>query len=199
LRTPGIRWAALTNFFIILAFSGLEITYALYAADTFALTQKQVGLMFVFMGFLGAGVQGGFMRRASGRYRETSLAYTGLSLLSLGFLGFALAPALGLWSLFMISGLIAIGNGFTQPSISAYISRLADPARQGEALSSNQSLSSLGRVFGPLIAGQLYTLSSVFPFLAGALINLSAFAIALRMRSVQPSTHPIREAPALQD
>ena len=187
LRTPGISRAALANFLIILAFSGLEITYALYVTDLFALTQKQVGLMFVFMGFLGAAIQGGFMRRASGRYRETSLAFTGLALQALGFLGFLAAPQLGLWALFVTSGLVAVGNGFTQPSLSAYISRLSSPARQGEALSSNHSLASLGRVFGPLMAGQLYNISPLIPFLGGAMANALAWLLALRMRRLQPS------------
>jgi MFS transporter, DHA1 family, tetracycline resistance protein len=190
LKTPGIAQAASTNFLIILAFSGLENTYALFAKDSFALTQKQVGMLFVFMGFLGAAVQGGFMRRASGRYRETSLAYVGLTLLMLGFALFLPATRFGVGVLLVGSAAIAIGNAFTQPSISAYISRLADPARQGETLSGNQSLSSLARVFGPLLAGQLYTLAPSVPFVGGAVINLLALLIALGMRNIQPQTRP---------
>jgi fucose permease len=137
------------------------------------------------MGLMGALVQGGFMRRASGRFRETSLAYTGLALQLLGFVGFVLAPGLGYVALLLVSALIAIGNGFTQPSLSAYISRLADPARQGETLSASQSLSSLARVFGPTLAG--YAVSPTTPFLACAALCLLAFAVALRMRTLQPS------------
>jgi MFS transporter, DHA1 family, tetracycline resistance protein len=185
-QTAGVAQAACTNFLIILAFSGLENTYALYAKDSFALTQQQVGMLFVFMGFLGAGVQGGFMRRASGRYRETSLAYVGLGLLALGFASFVLAARAGIALLWFGSAAVAIGNAFTQPSLSAYISRLADPARQGEMLSGNQSLSSLARVFGPLLAGQLYTFAPSMPFAGGALINVLALFVALGMRKIQP-------------
>jgi MFS family permease len=186
LKTAGVAQAACTNFLIILAFSGLENTYALYATDSFALTQQQVGMLFVFMGFLGAGVQGGFMRKASGRYRETSLAYVGLCLLALGFACFVLATRAGIALLWFGSAAIAIGNAFTQPSLSAYISRLADPTRQGETLSGNQSLSSLARVFGPLLAGQLYTFAPSMPFAGAALINVLALFVALGMRNIQP-------------
>jgi MFS family permease len=195
-KTSGIAQAASTNFLIILAFSGLENTYALFAKDSFALSQRQVGLLFVFMGFLGAAVQGGFMRRASGRYRETSLAYVGLALLSFGFATFVLAERLGLGLLWLGSAAIAIGNAFTQPSLSAYISRLADPARQGETLSGNQSLSSLARVFGPLLAGQLYSFAPSVPFAGGAAINVLALLIALGMRNIQPQSRA-READAV--
>jgi DHA1 family tetracycline resistance protein-like MFS transporter len=187
LATPGIAHAAITNHLIILAFSGLEMTYAMFASDAFGLDRKNVGLLFIFMGLMGALVQGGFMRRASGRFRETSLAYTGLALQLLGFVGFVLSPGFGYVALLLVSALIAIGNGFTQPSLSAYISRLADPARQGETLSASQSLSSLARVFGPTLAGYLYAVSPTTPFLACAGLCLLAFAVALRMRTLQPS------------
>ncbi len=186
--TPGVSRAVATSFLIILAFSGLEMTYALYASDAFHFSTKQVGWMFMLMGATGAAVQGGFMRRASGRYKETSLAITGLCFLAFGFAGFALAPRVGVPMLIVVSCLIAIGNGLTQPSLSAYISRLADPSRQGETLSANQSMSSLGRVFGPALAGALYTVfSPETPFIACALINLLALLCALGMRSIQPA------------
>ncbi len=184
--TRGISRAVITNHLIILAFSGLEMTYALYASDAFEMSEQQVGFLFMFMGTMGALVQGGFMRRASGRYRETSLILVGLSLLTAGFSLFVIAPDLGIVALLVASALIAVGNGFTQPSISAYVSRLASAERQGEVLSTNQSMSSLGRVFGPTLAGFLYTHSPITPFASCALINGMALVLALGMRAIQP-------------
>jgi DHA1 family tetracycline resistance protein-like MFS transporter len=194
LGTRGVAHASLTNFLIILAFSGLEITYAMYAADAFALTHKQVGLFFVFMGLVGALVQGVFVRRVSGKIRETSMARAGLTFMLIGFVGFVLAPRVGLPGLFVVSALIAVGNGLTQPSISAYISRLADPTRQGETLSASQSLSSLARVFGPLLGGYLYALGPSWPFVSCALLNALAFVVAQGMLAVQP----VRSAPVVR-
>ncbi len=186
LSTPGIGAASLTNFLIILAFSGLEITYAMYASDRFELTHEQVGYLFVYMGLIGAAVQGGFVRRVSGRVRETSLATAGLLLQLVGFGAFIVAPRLGMPGLLLASALIALGNGCTQPAISAYISRLADPQRQGETLSANQSMSALARVFGPLLGGTLYTQGAHWPFLACALCNAVGLLVTGAMRDVQP-------------
>jgi DHA1 family tetracycline resistance protein-like MFS transporter len=197
-QTPGIARAAVANFLIILAFSGLENTYALFTKDSFGLTQRQVGMLFVLMGVMGAGIQGGFMRRASGRYRETSLAFIGIVLQLGAFVGIVVSAAAGVWLLLIASAALSIGNGFTQPSLSAYVSRLADPARQGETLSGVQSLSSLGRVFGPLIAGQLYTFAPSAPFGGGAVILLLALLIALGMRGIQPATRAVSPSPALE-
>ncbi len=187
LKTRGVGQAALTNCLIILAFSGLELTYALFAADSFGLAERQVGMLFVYMGFIGAMVQGVFMRRVSGKIRETTLAYSGLSFTITGFLGFVWAADLGMWALYVVSALVAIGNGFTQPSISAYISRLVTPERQGEALSSNQSLASLSRTFGPVLAGALYRRAPAVPFIACAAINILAALVALGMLRNQPA------------
>jgi MFS family permease len=186
LGTRGIAHASLTNFLIILAFSGLEISYALYASDAFALSQRDVGLFFVFMGLIGALVQGGYVRRVSGKVRETSLAAAGLTFMLVGFAGFVVAPRAGLLGLLVVSALIAIGNGLTQPSISAYISRLADPTRQGETLSANQSMSSLARVFGPLLGGYLYGASPRWAFLCCAALNGLGLIVSGGMRLVQP-------------
>ena len=191
LATRGVANASLTNFLIILAFSGLEITYAMYAADAFGLDPEQVGLLFVYMGLIGALVQGGFVRRVSGKIRETSLTVAGLVLMLVGFVGFVLAPKLGLPALLVVSGFIACGNGLTQPSISAYISRLTDPSRQGETLSANQSLSSLARVFGPLLGGFLYGFGAVVPFVSCAAANALALLIARGMRTVQPQVRSV--------
>jgi MFS family permease len=137
------------------------------------------------------------MRRASGHYRETSLAFTGI-LLQLGaFVGLVLCATEGMWLLLLASASLSIGNGFTQPSISAYISRLTDPARQGETLSGVQSLSSLGRVFGPLIAGHLYTMAPQAPFGGGAVILVVALVIALGMRGIQPRAREVPSAVVL--
>lgn len=190
LKAPGIAQAVCTNGLIILAFSGLELTYALYAADSFGLRERQVGMMFVYMGFIGAMVQGLFMRRVSGKIRETSLAYAGIALMLSGFVGFGLAPGAGMWALYVVSALVAVGNGFTQPSISAYISRLTDPAQQGETLSSNQSMASLSRTFGPVLAGALYRSAPTVPFWACACILLAALGVSLGMLRVQPSPKP---------
>ncbi len=189
LRTRGVANASLTNFLIIFAFSGLEITYAMYASDAFALDHREVGLLFVYMGLIGALVQGAFVRRVSGKVRESSLTGAGLLLQLAGFAGFVVAPRLGLVALCTASALIAIGNGLTQPSISAYISRLADPTRQGETLSANQGLSSLARVFGPLVGGFLYGFGAHWPFVSCALLNAAALVVAGGMRVVQPRAH----------
>ena len=49
-----------------------------------------------------------------------------------------------------------IGFAFVNPSVSALVSKRADPARQGEVLGVNQSFASLGRILGPFLGSVLF-------------------------------------------
>src|SRR5206468_10079797 len=91
--------------------------------------------------------------------------------------------------LYLASGLLAVGNGLTQPSIPAYISRRADRSMQGETLGTNQSASSLARVFGPALGGWLYgELGPRSPYVYAALGMTLATLIAFRLRRRSDAT-----------
>lgn len=193
-RRPAISRAVLANFCIILAFSGMEITYAFYARDKFHLTQAGVGWLFVFMGVTGALTQGGLIRRIGHKVADTSLIQSGLILQVLAFAGIWLAPALGLWMMVTASAVLALGNGLTQPGISGYISRRSGVQEQGASLSANQSLASLARVFGPALGGLLYSsINPGAPFASGVVINLIALGLALLL--VKQASDPAAASP----
>ena len=181
---PFLGRAVLTNFLIILAFSGLEITFAFYAKDAFALTSVGVGWLFVFMGVVAALVQGGFMRRAGKLYEDSKLAMSGLWMQCLAFFGIMFAPGFGLWALVLASAVLAIGNGLTQPSLSGFISRRSQSQEQGMVLSTHHSFASLARVFGPALGGFCYEyFGESSPFLVGGIINGLGIFVALKLLS----------------
>ena len=166
-----------------MAFSGLEFTYAFFAQDVFTLDMSEVGLLFVFMGFMGALVQGGFIRRVGHRYQDSSLAFVGLLMQMLAFVLLAASPNFGFGSLLFASAILAMGNGLTQPSLSGFVSRRVEENQQGVALGTHQSFSSLARVFGPGLAGFLYQLLGVTaPFVAGAFINFLGILLVFSLR-----------------
>jgi DHA1 family tetracycline resistance protein-like MFS transporter len=76
---------------------------------------------------------------------------------------------------------LALGNGLINPSIMGSISVLANDSEQGEAMGVSQSLSSLGRIFGPAVGGLLYSQTRFLnlPFLVSS--GLVCFGIFLFM------------------
>lgn len=156
LGRPGIGVAVLVNFVMILSFTMLDQTFRFFNADLFAMGPLDTGLVLTFVGVIAAGVQGGFIRPLSRRFDDAWLIRAGALLQSVAFAGFVLSPSFGKIALYVASAILAVGNGLTQPSVSAYVSRRADPRAQGSTLGTNQSFASLARMFGPGVGGWLY-------------------------------------------
>ena len=76
-------------------------------------------------------------------------------------------------------GVLAVGMGFNNPSLTSMVSRLADPDDQGGILGLASSLASLGRVVGPAWGGYLYdAYGMTTPYLSAAALMLIAFAVS---------------------
>ncbi len=180
---PGIAVAVLVNFVLILSFTVLDQTFRYYTKDLFGMTALDTGLVLTFVGVVAAGVQGGVIRPLAKRFDEAWLIRAGVALQSAAFAGLALAPSLGLLVFYASNATLALGNGLTQPSIPAYISKRADPREQGETLGTNQSAASLARMFGPALGGWLYgALGPRSPYVFGAIGMAAATLIALSLR-----------------
>ena len=181
---PGIALAVLVNFVLILSFTVLDQTFRFFTEDRFGMSALQTGLVLCFIGVVAAGVQGGLIRPLAKRFDEAQLIRAGTAIQALAFAGLAASPSFGRGALYAAGGLLALGNGLTQPSVSAYVSKRADPRAQGGTLGTNQSAASLARVFGPAFGGWLYgAFGSRSPYVAGAVGMVIATGIALLLVS----------------
>jgi DHA1 family tetracycline resistance protein-like MFS transporter len=177
---PGIALAVVVNFVLILSFTVLDQTFRFFTEDRFGMTALETGLVLCFIGVVAAFVQGGLIRPLAKRFDEAQLIRAGTAIQALAFAVLAASPSFGRPVLYAGGGLLALGNGLTQPSISAYVSKRADPKAQGGTLGTNQSAASLARVFGPALGGWLYgTLGSRSPYVAGAVGMVIATLIAM--------------------
>jgi len=91
--------------------------------------------------------------------------------------------------LYLGGALLALGNGMTQPTVGALVSKRADPQNQGATLGTNQSFASLARTFGPALGGWIYgSFGPRAPYVASALGMVAATVIALGIaRAPKPS------------
>jgi MFS transporter, DHA1 family, tetracycline resistance protein len=177
LRRPILSRLILIFFLVILAFAGMESTFALWAMRQFRWGPEQVGYVFAYVGVLSAILQGGLIGRLAQRFGEERLLLCGLVLIGVGLLVLPFAHDLAVLGV-AVSGL-ALGMGLTQPSLNSLISRRADRAEQGEVLGVSQSVGSLSRVLGPALAGVLFAdFGRSSPFLWGAGLIAVAFVLA---------------------
>ncbi len=184
LADSSIARAVLANFLLILVFSGMEQTMRYFNKDAFGMTLAQTGALLVVVGLSGAAVQGGIVRRLSGKVQDASMLRVGLLLQLVAFAGLALSPNVGQWFLYVSGIVLAFGNGLSQPSTSAFVSKRAKEGEQGATLGVSQSASSLARVFGPALAGLAYgsRLGMRSPYTLGCVGMLLAIVVALPLR-----------------
>jgi MFS family permease len=181
---PGIAFAVLVNFAITLSFTILDQTFRFFNKDLFQMTALDTGIVLAFIGVVAALVQGGLIRPLAKRFEEATLMCVGTLVQSIAFAGIASSPSFGRPMLYVSGALLALGNGLSQPSVSAFISKRADPRSQGSTLGTSQSASSLARMFGPSIGGWLYgSLGPRSPFVAGAIGMAIALFVAFQLQS----------------
>lgn len=131
--------------------------------------------------------QGFIVRRFIPKVGERIMATLGLSLFSLGMLGIALAGSITTLAIAMT--FLAIGNGLTNPSVMGSISLMSSPQEQGINMGVAQSVSSLGRILGPILGSQLYqNFSEPSPFFAAALIGATGLAFLISKFSKLPNS-----------
>ena len=86
---------------------------------------------------------------------EERVARIGTAMLAGGFMLVPLTASAGTATPLFYGVLAMLGAGFgmTGPSMIGLVSRRSDPAQQGRVLGITQSVSSMARIAGPIIAG----------------------------------------------
>ena len=193
LRRPVLSRLILVFFLVILAFAGMESTFALWAIGEFGWGPRQVGYVFAYVGILSAVLQGGLIGRLARRFGEERLLLCGLTLIGAGLLVMTLAHNLAVLVV-AVTGL-ALGMGLTQPSLNSLISRRAGGEEQGEVMGVSQSVGSLSRVLGPFAAGFCFAaFGRNAAFLWGAVLVAAALLVALKLPRLAV-TRPVEAGP----
>ncbi len=167
---------AVTGFAAIVAFSGFEATFSLLAGDRFRLTEGGVAAIFVGVGIVLVGVQGGLIRPINAKLGTQSSLQVGLVLNSAGLIVLSAAEN---WTLLVVAlALLTVGQGLVTPNLSSLVSGRVPDHRRGEALGFQQGVNALGRIAGPAIAGVLYDHVSIgSPYLVGGALCGIALAV----------------------
>ncbi|ACG71383.1 major facilitator superfamily MFS_1 [Anaeromyxobacter sp. K] len=195
---PGIRRLILIYFIAILAFSGMEATFALLAVHRYGLDQRQVSYVFALIGVVATVVQGGLIGPLSRRFGERALLVAGLLLQAVALAALPYAGSVA--GLLVATVPLAFGSSLTTPSLTSLISRSARAEDQGGTLGIGQSAAALGRIAGPISATHAYSqLWFAAPYLGGAALMLAGAAVGSTLRRpprhepVEPGAAPAEE------
>lgn len=184
LGDPAVRRVNLVGFSFALAFCAMEFSLTFLGAERFGYTAAQNGIMLGFLGLWSIFTQGFLVRRLLKRTSETRVLGSGLLTAAAGLVIVGLAPHPGV--LYVGLAVLAIGSGLVNPSTSGLISLYSDPSQQGRVLGIFRGLGSLARAVTPVLAGAVFWLAgSSVVFVAGALIAMGAWVVALRLPQPQ--------------
>ncbi|RFB13340.1 MFS transporter [Bacillus sp. HNG] len=162
------------SLFITLSLSGLEATFAYFAAEKAGLGTTELGYIFMIMGLAGAIVQGGLVGRLTKRFGEGFVIQIGIFVSAIGFFLILFTKNFLTAAIFLT--VFGVGNGVIRPAVSALLTKRSKTGH-GSVTGLLSSFDSLGRILGPILGGLLYSVSVGLPYISG--IFLSAIAYIL--------------------
>ena len=143
-------------FLFVVAFSIMTTSFGLFTMYRFGYDAHDTGWIFVFVGVIGAIIQGGLIGRLVKRFGELPLVIAGALLFSASLFAIPLTgPHTGLVVLLAVGATFAVGNSLATPSLTGLASKSVGAGEQGGVLGVTQSVASLSRAVGPLIASFL--------------------------------------------
>ena len=133
------------------AFMGMNAILALYLADKFGVTAKNIGYFFAYVGSISVLTRAVFLGPAVDRYGEARLSRIGIVLLTAGLVLIPFAHNIPV--LAAAVALIPLGAAFTFPCVTALLSRVISQQDRGLYMGTQQTWGGITRVIFPLIAG----------------------------------------------
>jgi multidrug resistance protein len=145
-------------FFFAFSFASLVSGFALYAQRRYTWNghpygAREVGYVFLYIGFLGTILQGGLIGRLVKWLGERTLVWTGFAASTISYALLAWTRTLG--QLLGATTINSYGAGVVRPALTSLITQQADKREQGVVLGLTQSLTSVSQIVAPTVAGAL--------------------------------------------
>ena len=164
-----------------------ESVVGLYLDNQFNSTAKDIAFMITATGVVSVIVQLFIVDRIVRRYGEVAILVSFLGVAAFGFLMSLFAGSYVMF--FAVSLVIFMATSILRPVLNTLISKMAD-GEVGFAMGMNNAYMSIGNVIGPLLAGVLYDVNIVYPFILGLIMLMITMFITIawqRSRAVKAS------------
>jgi DHA1 family tetracycline resistance protein-like MFS transporter len=143
-------------FLCIVAFSMMTASFGFFTMYRFGYDAHDTGWLFVYVGIIGAVIQGGLIGGLVKRFGELSLVVVGVLLFAASLFAFPFTgPQTGVLTLLVVGATFAVGNSLSGPALTGLASKSVGRGEQGGVLGITQAVASLARVIGPLLSSAL--------------------------------------------
>jgi DHA1 family tetracycline resistance protein-like MFS transporter len=153
LKQQRLAFVLMIYFLFVVAFSIMTSSFALFTMYRFGYDAHDTGWLFMFVGIIGALIQGGLIGRLVKRFGEAALVIAGSLLFAASLFIIPLTSTqTGLVTLLAVGATFAVGNALATPSLTGLASKSVGRGEQGGVLGVTQSVASLARTVGPLLS-----------------------------------------------
>lgn len=187
-------------FIATFAFANMETTLVLLTSKFYGFTMEDNSWLFVGLGLIMVFVQGFLIRKIGKIYPDSLLITSGTALIAIGLVLTPITHNLVVLCVALI--ILATGSGINNPSNSSLLSKLAPADETGGVMGIGQSMSTLGRILGPITGGYLFDhMGPGSPYFVGAAVMTVACLLSLKLPRIQkvPASTPAPSSVAVGD
>ncbi|MFC1487802.1 MFS transporter, partial [Thermoproteota archaeon] len=176
---PLIQNLFIISFLFVLASSALPVVLPLIGQSLYEFGSVEISYFFMYIGLIHIFMQGVVIDLLPENFREEKLISVVLLIKAFGMFFIPFSPNIAFFVLFITinSG----GYGLTNTFIASLFSKNTSQKEQGSVMGIVQSVDSLARILGPIIAGFLFEYAGIAtPFLVSAILLVFASTIGYR-------------------
>lgn len=171
------------QFISMVSMSNLFSTFALFLQYRFNYGIFESSMMFAYFGVCSAFIQGFLVGKLVKVVGEVKLLSISAFFITLGMFMISYMP--NIYLILIASTFIFFGNGTINPCLTSLITQRANDAQTGVTLGVSQSVSSLGRIFGPLWGGFIFQFAGYhYPYITAGVFALISFIMSFKFFEV---------------
>jgi MFS family permease len=185
-RQPGAAVSRLVWIYAIgmLGFMSMTGVLALYLERAFGVTEKTIGLFFMYTGGLGVVMRALILGRVIDALGEVRVMRLGALALALGLALTPLPHVIPLLAL--VIALVPIGTALLFPATTALVTHLAPDQERGQVLGVQQTFGGIARVAAPIWATAAFQALGIdVPFFIAGIVVAVVLLLTLRVRGAE--------------
>ncbi|WP_342505508.1 MFS transporter [Sporosarcina sp. FSL K6-2383] len=156
-----------------------ESVLGLFVDNEFGATPKDIAIMVTSTGIISVIIQLFAVDRVVRRFGEVAVLSIFLGVAAVGFLLSIIAPSYIMF--FGVTMIIFLATSILRPVLTTLISKLAGN-EQGFAMGMNNAYMSIGNVLGPLLAGLLFDVHILYPFILGLVVLVMTMFLSMKWK-----------------
>ncbi|MFJ7934740.1 MFS transporter [Sporosarcina sp. NPDC096371] len=156
-----------------------ESVLGLFVDNEFGASPKDIAIMVTSTGIISVIIQLFAVDRVVRRFGEAAVLNIFLGVAAVGFLLSILAPSYIMF--FGVTMIIFLSTSILRPVLTTLISKLAGN-EQGFAMGMNNAYMSIGNVLGPLLAGLLFDVHMLYPFVLGLVVLVLTMFVSMKWK-----------------